>query len=174
MRLILVFVFAAVVALFSFRSATTSLSSDVDSLRYSEEKHFKNLRQLTFGGDNAEAYWSFDSKMVSFQSNNKDWGLNCDQIFYMPIEGMDLGDGTKKPTQGVMRRIYCPDPEVLWVPFATRAARKIVRAYGIDTMLITMPPYSSILVGLQFVFASFFLSVLQLKRLPGRNSDAGD
>lgn len=55
----------------------------------------------------------------------------------------------KRMVQGVMRRIYCPDPEVVWVPFATRAARKIVREYGIDTMLITMPPYSSILVGLQ-------------------------
>jgi TolB protein len=65
-------------------------------LRYPEEKHFKNLRQLTFAADNAEAYWSFDSKYFSFQSNNKKWGLNCDQVFYMPIEGMDLSDG-KKP-----------------------------------------------------------------------------
>jgi len=51
--------------------------------------------------------------------------------------------------QGVMRRIYCPDPEVLWVPFALRAARKLVREQGIDTVLITLPPYSSILVGLK-------------------------
>ncbi|MFN7494560.1 MAG: TolB family protein [Cyclobacteriaceae bacterium] len=98
MRFLLVFVFAAAIALLSFRTATTSPTNEGDSLRYSEEKHFKNLRQLTFGGDNAEAYWSFDSKMVSFQSNNKAWGLNCDQIFYMPIEGMDLSDGSKKPT----------------------------------------------------------------------------
>ena len=27
-----------------------------DSLIYPEEKHFKSLRQVTFGGDNAEAY----------------------------------------------------------------------------------------------------------------------
>jgi glycosyltransferase involved in cell wall biosynthesis len=51
--------------------------------------------------------------------------------------------------QGVMRRIYCPDPEVLWGPFALRAARKLVREHGIDTVLITLPPYSSILVGLK-------------------------
>jgi hypothetical protein len=51
--------------------------------------------------------------------------------------------------QGVMRRIYCPDPEVLWVPFALRAARKLVREQAIDTVLITLPPYSSILVGLK-------------------------
>ena len=66
------------------------------TIQYPEEKHFAKVKQLTFGGDNAEAYWSFDSKMVSFQSNNKAWGLNCDQIFYMPIEGMDLSGG-KKP-----------------------------------------------------------------------------
>ncbi len=67
-------------------------------LAYPQEKHFTNLRQLTFGGDNAEAYWSFSGKMVSFQSNNKAWGLQCDQIFYMPIEGLDLkAAGVKAP-----------------------------------------------------------------------------
>jgi TolB protein len=66
-----------------------------DTLRYEQEKHFKNVRQLTFGGDNAEAYWSFNSKMLSFQSNNKEWGLACDQIFYTPINKVDLRK--KKP-----------------------------------------------------------------------------
>jgi TolB protein len=49
------------------------------------EKHLKNLTQLTFGGDNAEAYWSFDSRKLTFQSNNPGWGLKCDQIFEMDI-----------------------------------------------------------------------------------------
>lgn len=68
------------------------------TVQYPEEKHLANVRQLTFGGDNAEAYWSFDGKAVSFQSNNKKWGLGCDQIFYMPIDGLDLSDG-HMPTQ---------------------------------------------------------------------------
>ena len=55
-------------------------------LAYPQEKHLKNLRQLTFGGDNAEAYWSFDGRMVSFQSNNKAWGVQCDQIFFTPVD----------------------------------------------------------------------------------------
>ena len=59
-------------------------------LAYPEERHLNNIRQLTFGGDNAEAYWSFDGRMVSFQSNNKAWGLQCDQIFYTPVDGVDL------------------------------------------------------------------------------------
>ncbi len=99
MRVVPFFILAIGTILLSFSYINKRIAhSAVDSLRYAEENHFKNLRQLTFGGDNAEAYWSFNSKMVSFQSNNKEWGLGCDQIFYMPIEGMDLSDGKKKPT----------------------------------------------------------------------------
>lgn len=53
---------------------------------YSQEKHLKNLQQLTYGGDNAEAYFSPNGKFVSFQSNNKLWGLQCDQIFKLDIK----------------------------------------------------------------------------------------
>lgn len=56
-----------------------------------EIKHLSNIRQLTFGGDNAEAYFSFDSKQLVFQSNNKAWGVSCDQIFYM-----DVNEGASK------------------------------------------------------------------------------
>lgn len=54
-----------------------------DSLIYPGEKHFKSIRQVTFGGDNAEAYWSFDDKQLVFQSNNKGWNVSCDQMFLM-------------------------------------------------------------------------------------------
>lgn len=57
-----------------------------DSLIYPEETHFKSMRQITFGGDNAEAYWSFDDKQILFQSNNKEWGVECDQMFLMNFE----------------------------------------------------------------------------------------
>ena len=52
-----------------------------DTLHYPEETHFKNLRQLTFGGDNAEAYFSYDSKYLIFQKTNPKEGIACDQIF---------------------------------------------------------------------------------------------
>lgn len=64
-------------------STTTRHHAPADSIHYAKEKHLKNVRQLTFGGDNAEAYWSFDSKRLTFQSNNKGWGLSCDQIFFI-------------------------------------------------------------------------------------------
>ena len=50
---------------------------------YPEERHFKSLKQITFGGDNAEAYWSFDDKQLVFQSNYKNWNVGCDQMFLM-------------------------------------------------------------------------------------------
>ncbi|MBC7950053.1 MAG: PD40 domain-containing protein [Chitinophagaceae bacterium] len=52
-----------------------------DTILYPEETHFKNVQQLTFGGDNAEAYWSYDSKWLVFQRTHSKEGLNCDQIF---------------------------------------------------------------------------------------------
>ncbi|MBP6391323.1 MAG: PD40 domain-containing protein [Flavobacteriales bacterium] len=44
------------------------------------EDHFKSLKQLTFGGDNAEAYWSFGGDRLVFQVTNAAWGDSCDQI----------------------------------------------------------------------------------------------
>ncbi|SEM13556.1 WD40-like Beta Propeller Repeat [Stigmatella aurantiaca] len=49
-----------------------------------EEVHLADLRQLTFGGENAEAYWSFDGKHLSFQANRGDMG--CDRIFRMTVD----------------------------------------------------------------------------------------
>ncbi len=62
-----------------------------------DEKHLKNLKMLTHGGDNAEAYFSFNGKYASFQSNNKSWNLKCDQIFNLDIEKA-AKDSTYKPT----------------------------------------------------------------------------
>ena len=67
----------------SSESEKSLISNSNDSLIYPEETHFKSMRQITFGGDNAEAYWSFDDKQLVFQSNNSKWGVGCDQMFLM-------------------------------------------------------------------------------------------
>jgi TolB protein len=68
-------------------NASTATSPSADTLRYAPEKHLANIRQLTFGGDNAEAYFSFNGKFLTFQATNEKWNVPCDQIFYMPIDG---------------------------------------------------------------------------------------
>ena len=63
-----------------------------DSLRFTGEVHLRNIRQLTFGGNNAEAYWSFDGQELVFQS---DWDAinpqGCDQQFVMRADGRPRG-----------------------------------------------------------------------------------
>ena len=52
-----------------------------DSIHFNGESHFANIRQLTFGGDNAEAYFSYDGKYLIYQYTNQAKGINCDQIW---------------------------------------------------------------------------------------------
>lgn len=49
------------------------------------ETHFASLQQITFGGENAEAYLSFDESKLVFQSKRD--GMECDQIFTMGLDG---------------------------------------------------------------------------------------
>ena len=60
---------------------TQNESNPSDTIHFPEEKHFANVRQLTFGGDNAEAYFSFDGEYLIFQKTNIKEGIQCDQIW---------------------------------------------------------------------------------------------
>ena len=68
-----------------FRAPTSSADStppiQKDTILFPGETHFANIRQLTFGGDNAEAYVSFDNKWLIFQKTNPKEGVFCDQIW---------------------------------------------------------------------------------------------
>ena len=52
-----------------------------------EEPYLANIRQLTFEGQNAEAYFSPDDQQLIFQSTSG--SLGCDQIFTMRADGSD-------------------------------------------------------------------------------------
>ena len=58
-------------------------SQSLDALHDIRETRFGEVRQLTFGGENAEAYWSPDSSELVFQSTRKPY--DCDQIFRMLV-----------------------------------------------------------------------------------------
>src|ERR1019366_5166565 len=59
--------------------------TDTSVIHFAQEPHFKNVKQLTFGGENAEAYWSFDNTRLSFQHRDIPHGLMCDQIFMLNV-----------------------------------------------------------------------------------------
>jgi len=59
-----------------------------DSLIRPGERHFKHLWQITFGGENAEAYWSNDDRQLIFQSTRDGW--RCDQQFVMNLVTGDV------------------------------------------------------------------------------------
>ena len=69
--------------------AQAQLPAGTPILHYPEEKHFKNVRQLTFGGDNAEAYFGFDNQHITFQRTAPADGVPCDQIYYGDVSGAD-------------------------------------------------------------------------------------
>src|SRR5690606_31791064 len=50
-----------------------------------QEHHLRNIQKLTFGGDNAEAYFSPDSKKLSLQVTKPQLGAHCDQIYLLDL-----------------------------------------------------------------------------------------
>jgi len=84
------------VSLFGCGGADTEVVEDVKRVSESESssdslegRHLANLRQVTFGGENAEAYYSPDGERLIFQSRRD--GVPCDQIFQMDLDGSNAG-----------------------------------------------------------------------------------
>jgi TolB protein len=61
------------------------------------ERHLRNIRQLTHGGENAEAYFSPDGTHIIFQSTRGDYP--CDQMYTMAIDG----SGVRRVSTGMGR-----------------------------------------------------------------------
>lgn len=58
-----------------------------DSLIWTGERHFKKIRQLTYSGENAEAYFSADGNKLVFQTH--EGAERCDQIYIMDLASGD-------------------------------------------------------------------------------------
>jgi len=65
--------------------ASPAAIADTKELALPDEIHLKHVHQLTFGGDNAEAYWAFGGDKLILQTNHKPY--QCDQIEVQPITG---------------------------------------------------------------------------------------
>src|SRR3979411_960057 len=75
-------------ALFVILTLVSSALPQLTPIEVAGERHLKNIKQLTFGGENAEAYFSFDGKQLIFQSKRD--GRACDQIYSMNIDGSNV------------------------------------------------------------------------------------
>jgi TolB protein len=76
------------------------------------ERHFRHLRRLTNGGENAEAYFSRDGRRLIFQSTRD--GRPCDQQYVMNVDGSGLrrvSTGAGKTTCGFF---YADDQRILF------------------------------------------------------------
>jgi Tol biopolymer transport system component len=101
-------------------SKLTAANAAADTLRYPDETRLKNIRQLTFGGDNAEAYWSYDGKYLVFQRTNPKEGINCDQIF--------VGKVPTKAGQPFTYKLVSTGTGRTTCPFFTKDGKHIIYA----------------------------------------------
>jgi Tol biopolymer transport system component len=132
------------------------------------ERHFARIRQLTFGGENAEAYFSHDGRRLIFQSTRD--GRPCDQQYVMDVDGSNVhrvSTGFGKTTCGYFfdgdRRIFfasthaadsaCPpkpdpskgyvwglDPYDIYVANADGSSLRRLTNYGVYTAEGTLSP----------------------------------
>jgi Tol biopolymer transport system component len=90
-----------------------------------DEPHLRNVRQLTFGGENAEAYWDLTGRELTLQSTRDD--LECDQIFRMSADGSNVrmvSTGRGRTTCAFIEpggnilysSTHAHDPGCLWTP----------------------------------------------------------
>jgi TolB protein len=86
---------ALVAAVFACLSPSLGAAQAIRVSPSAGERHFANLRQLTFGGENAEAYFSRDGTRLIFQSTRD--GRSCDQQYVMNVDGT----GVRRVSAGV-------------------------------------------------------------------------
>ncbi len=91
------------------------------------EKHLKNIRQLTFGGQNAEAYWSADGRWLTFQSRQAQWP--DEQIIVMRPDG----SGKTLMSTG-LGRCTCSyfSPDLHWLYFSSTHERNTGPQQAVD------------------------------------------
>jgi TolB protein len=91
-------------------------ATSAHALQFPGEKHLANIRQLTFGGQSAEAYFSADDKYLTFQHQGQFFdprthstvgpNIPCDQIFTIPVDTPN-GNPTPKPISNGKGRTTC-------------------------------------------------------------------
>jgi Tol biopolymer transport system component len=74
---------------------------------FAQERNLKNIKKLTFGGDNAEAYFSPDGKNLTLQVTNTAFGVPCDQIFMLDLQEKEINQQSLKLISTGQGRTTC-------------------------------------------------------------------
>jgi Tol biopolymer transport system component len=80
-------------------ASTFTIQAGTPVAARADEPHLKNVRQLTFDGENAEAYWSNDGRKLVFQ--RRTGSMPADQIYVLDLttgEQKQVSDGTGRTT----------------------------------------------------------------------------
>ncbi|PDS23653.1 M20/M25/M40 family metallo-hydrolase [Flavobacterium branchiophilum] len=80
---------------------------NIINISYSQEKNLKNIKKLTFGGDNAEAYFSPDSQKLTLQVTNTTIGAACDQIYLLDLQQKNLNTNSLQRISNGKGRTTC-------------------------------------------------------------------
>ncbi|MFM2229935.1 MAG: hypothetical protein RL607_1193 [Bacteroidota bacterium] len=72
-----------------------------------QESHLQNCKKLTFGGDNAEAYFSPDGSMLTLQVTNTTLGAACDQIYTLNLNEKTFSPQSLKRISNGKGRTTC-------------------------------------------------------------------
>jgi Tol biopolymer transport system component len=78
-----------------------SAGREASHLLHADETHLADLRQLTFGGENAEGYFAPDGRSLVFQRTPPEGG--CDQMYLLDLDSGDvtrLSSGRGRTTCG--------------------------------------------------------------------------
>jgi Tol biopolymer transport system component len=93
--------------------STAAAAATPDSLLLPGETHFRNVRQLTFGGNNAEAYFSRSGTQLVFQRQDS-VNAGCDQQYVINADGTGMrrvSNGQGRTTCGYF---YDDDRRILY------------------------------------------------------------
>jgi glycosyltransferase involved in cell wall biosynthesis len=66
------------------------------------------------------------------------------------VDGSQAASSPRSRILGLLKRVVQmklqPDPQVTWLPMLTRTARRVIKNRHIDVVIITVPPFSSVLL----------------------------
>uniref|UniRef100_UPI00391B7ED6 TolB family protein n=1 Tax=Flavobacterium sp. TaxID=239 RepID=UPI00391B7ED6 len=89
------------------RNIVLSILVSVSFTGIAQETNLKNIKKLTFGGDNAEAYFSPNGKSLTLQVTNHDLGAECDQIYSLDLTQPNIDSKSLKLVSTGKGRTTC-------------------------------------------------------------------